>query len=309
MLNRGLRFFFGLIISGAALYYFLLVSPQDFWIISKANTDAMWLAFLVLIPAYIVRALKYHVILLQHKPGFFRLAAAQYAGIALNNLLPFRMGDVLRTLFVNKAMNIPFWAAVTSLLIERGFDLLFLLIFFSAFFLIYYSDFVFGLTLPITDVLLVTLSVLVALIFILQKRFNIWDKVAFFRARLKAFWPLNRSQTALVAFLSCVQWILEIFTLGAVLSLSIFGEVKSAALSSTFASNFSTLLPSTPGYLGTFEAAGILPFQYLGDIDMHEAASFVVLLHLSIWLFSTFLGIVSMLVVPHTLDYLKKNVN
>jgi uncharacterized membrane protein YbhN (UPF0104 family) len=307
MLRRGTRLLVGLIISGGALYYFLLVSPSGFWSVALANGKAVLLAFLVLIPAYLARALKYQLILQRHSLNVFQVAAAQYAGIALNNVLPFRMGDVLRTVFINRVMNVPFWAAVSSLVIERAFDLLFLLIFFGIFFLGFYLDNFFDFLWPFLIFLGLVVGAVALCILIISTRPVLSERFNSILKQVYDLWQLSLMQTARVGLLCCVQWILEIFALAIVLSVYVFGKVELASIVSAFASNFSTLVPSTPGYIGTFEAAGILPFRYAGGVDMQKAASFVILLHFSIWSFSTLLGVVSMLILPQLRFYLGQN--
>jgi uncharacterized membrane protein YbhN (UPF0104 family) len=93
---------------------------------------------------------------------------------------------------------------------------------------------------------------------------------------------------------SVVQWLLEICLLGYVTSQLIGGVEGTQAVLSSFLSNLATLVPSAPGYVGTFEVAGILPFQVLTGGVAAEQSLFVLLYHLVIWLFSTCLGLMAL---------------
>ena len=54
-------------------------------------------------------------------------------------------------------------------------------------------------------------------------------------------------------------------------------------------SNLATTLPSAPGYVGTFEAAGIAVLTAYG-IPKELAAGYTVVLHIALWLPITLLG-------------------
>jgi uncharacterized membrane protein YbhN (UPF0104 family) len=53
--------------------------------------------------------------------------------------------------------------------------------------------------------------------------------------------------------------------------------------------NLATTLPSTPGYVGTFDAPGIEVLQAFG-VDKSVAAGYTLVLHAALWLPITLLG-------------------
>jgi len=53
--------------------------------------------------------------------------------------------------------------------------------------------------------------------------------------------------------------------------------------------NLITIIPSSPGYIGIFEAPGIALLTALG-IDPEMAASYTILLHATLWLPITVVG-------------------
>ena len=294
----------GLLLSGFALYYFVLVSPSN---IGNAFADQMHIIALLcilLVPVYGLRAVKLYFIMRRQNVSFLKLAGSQFAGVALNNVLPFRLGDVLRTGYQIRYLNIRFSAAIVALIVERIFDLCAILILFLSFMILVYFELV---TLLLSSYLNIILGILLLIgmffIFGLMHK-KVREKVSFLWLRALNYWPMSTKDTLKVGSLAIIQWIIEIVCLGLVLSYVLFGTVEPVALLSTFLSNLSTLVPSAPGYVGTFEAAGIFPFYHSSFADMKSASIFVLLLHSSIWIFSTVLGCLSLAFLPESLKIL-----
>jgi hypothetical protein len=60
----------------------------------------------------------------------------------------------------------------------------------------------------------------------------------------------------------------------------------------------STLLPSTPGYIGTFHLAGYTAITLIGGTPQ-QAGSFAVIVHLALWLPTTLAGIAAIIFSPN----------
>ena len=297
----------GIIFSGLSLVFFISVIPTDFLQALKEHKHAIIIISAMLIPVYLLRSLKYFLILKTFNLNFYHLAATQFAGIALNNVLPFRMGDILRTGYLRLAMQVPLRAAIGSLITERAFDLAVILSLLSIFIAFFFShklvEFILAYSLDLAAVFLISLILLTMTIFIAF--FS--EKIQKFILGLRAFWTLDLQGILRVLSITIVQWFLEIVVLGAMLSMLVFDDTYSIAILSAFFCNLSTLLPSAPGYAGTFEAAGILPFIAVDFPNMKDAASFVLILHASIWLFSTVLGIASMVAFRPIFYFFRNN--
>lgn len=308
-MRRILNLLIGITISGVTLAYFFSSTPENILEAFFGHRLVVLIGCAILIPIYFLRALKYHLILKSHNVNFERLAAAQFAGIALNNLLPFRMGDVLRTGYIYQILGVPIKEAVISLFIERGIDLLVILLLLISFSTIFYKNEIFLLISTFNVGLLILC--LIFLCFGLVGWYS--PQIRKFNLKLSkkmfGLWPLNTTNTLLMVVVAILQWCLEIIFLGVVLSELILGEILNVSVLATFFSNLSTLIPSAPGYFGTFEAAGISAFQIVNFSDMKNAASFVLVLHASIWLFSTIIGILAIVFLPDAFTFAKQQNN
>jgi uncharacterized protein (TIRG00374 family) len=87
--------------------------------------DWWWLALAVFadISVYCWHAIRWSLLLRPVEPVTFRQAVrAIYVGLFANEVLPFRAGEILRCYLVSRWTKLPFSVAVSSALIERIFD-------------------------------------------------------------------------------------------------------------------------------------------------------------------------------------------
>ena len=76
----------------------------------------------------------------------------------------------------------------------------------------------------------------------------------------------------------------------------VYGSLQSAVLVMAL-STLSTLAPSSPGYIGPFHLAAFTAISLAGG-NPEEAGSFAVIVHLCLWLPTTFAGFLSILARP-----------
>ena len=70
-------------------------------------------------------------------------------------------------------------------------------------------------------------------------------------------------------------------------------NLNAAAVFMTLAvANLATLVPSTPGYVGPFDAAAKLVLENIFKVATNAAASYVILLHAALYLPVTLVGLV-----------------
>lgn len=69
----------------------------------------------------VVRALFWRT-LLQDKPTFRDVFYTECEGYLLNNILPFRLGEVARVLLLNRKTGLSFVQVLSTIVVERGFD-------------------------------------------------------------------------------------------------------------------------------------------------------------------------------------------
>lgn len=90
-----------------------------------ATLDWWWLGLAVVgdIAVYCWQALRWRMVLRPVEPVHFRQAvSAIYVGLFANEVLPFRAGEILRCYLVSRWTKLPFSVAISSALIERIFD-------------------------------------------------------------------------------------------------------------------------------------------------------------------------------------------
>ena len=110
-----------------AVLFFLLFRKLDFQLFEKYLTDGNKALILTGVFAYLlsfpVRAVRWKV-LLRHIGGFkvAELAPVIVAGYAVNNVLPVRIGEIVRAAIAGKMFKISIPATFASVFVERVFD-------------------------------------------------------------------------------------------------------------------------------------------------------------------------------------------
>lgn len=234
------------------------------------------------------------------------------ASIALNNTLPMRLGDVVRALVFPRAIGISRTVATGSLIMERLVDLMTLL-----------ASLAIGLTvtsktqLPewlivMSVALAISGSVLLVMMFLFSGWLSRWVGRWANKARgskrksvlllvqnlLKGFDAMSRLPVLLSLFaLSMLVWAGEAGLFWSLLrGLDLEANAGAAVVIMAIAT-LSTLVPSSPGYVGPFHLAAFSAVTML-DGGPTQAASFAVLAHLGVWLPTTVAGALAMLLNP-----------
>ncbi|MBB3225854.1 hypothetical protein FHW69_000444 [Luteibacter sp. Sphag1AF] len=234
------------------------------------------------------------------------------ASIALNNVLPFRLGDVVRALVFPAAMGVTRTAATATLVLERLVDLLTLLICLAVAASFFPSG---ALPAAVVDAVL-ALAVLgsvtlLAVIFFTRPIVRLLHAVA---DRLEGKIPaklvkvihvvadlgtalgdVSGIRTLLAALaISFVAWAGE---LGLYLSLmqgiGMTFSLPGGLLLMSMAT-IATLVPSSPGYVGPYHLAAFTAAHLMGGSET-QAMTLAVLCHLGVWLPTTIAGAVVML--------------
>ncbi|MDX1686607.1 MAG: lysylphosphatidylglycerol synthase transmembrane domain-containing protein [Candidatus Promineifilaceae bacterium] len=238
-----------------------------------------------------------------------RLFPVVVIGYLGNNIYPFRIGELLRAYLLRRREGISAGAGLATIFIERIFDGLTIL------------TFVF-LALPLAPLpgegirsLLLASSALFfgALLFFLalaarpQITLRLLD---FFLRFLRPGWrppvlalgrrflsglaSLRDWRTLLLLFLISVAiWLLETAKYWLVMQAFPFALDFIALLFMNGVVNLATILPSAPGYVGTFDAPGIAVLV-LYDVPEALAGAYVLTLHATLWLPSTLVGLIFM---------------
>jgi hypothetical protein len=216
------------------------------------------------------------------------------SGVACNNVLPARLGDVLRARWLGRAAPMPAGRALGTVVLDRGCDLAALLVLL-----------VVGLAAVATSewlvwIALATGGVLVGLGAVVvfarvytgrrereRRSRRLVRRVARDIAEALAE-PIGRRRPILWISLSLGAW--TMWSLGAILVARSLGFHLGVvdALFVAAVMNLGVAIPSSPGFVGTYEWLGVASLGLLG-IGAEEALAFSILLH-ACWYVPTTLG-------------------
>lgn len=233
--------------------------------------------------------------------------------IALNNVLPLRAGDIVRATVFPAAIGVPRSTAFGSIVMERLLDLLTLVLFLAI-----GSSVLAGGQLPrwlvdsaITLALVGVTSLIAIIVFSgfferlalrirrKQHQSGLTDRMLRIIVALLASFRHMAAPRALatIILLSLCVWLGEAATFYAVM---IGFGIEQPPIVSLLVMSFitlSTLVPSSPGYVGPFHLAAFSVMVLLG-VSEEVATSFAVLSHLMLWVPTTLAGGIAMLVHP-----------
>lgn len=306
----GKAFRLAAVIAGVAISLFFLVLTfrgLDWRGVLETMRDAhvVWLAPAVaaLVAAYTIRVERWRRML--HAFGirapFSTLAAPLVGSLALNNVLPLRAGDVVRTFAFGDRLKARASAVAATVIVERILDLWTLCLFvcLGAFQFGAGSDLILATAIAGAGISLVLGLCLVfagaarrLALFLLRRglaRFVPVRIVRFGLRLLTSIGIVSRGRIAMLIALSCCAWLLE----GGVLwcALQALGAASSsiAAWLALALGNLATLLPGSPGHVGTFDYFAMQGF-IAGGVGAEDAAGAALLSHCLIWVCVTFVG-------------------
>jgi uncharacterized protein (TIRG00374 family) len=229
--------------------------------------------------------------------------------LALNNTVPLRAGDVVRIFGFRRTLRAPTAHVVGTVVLERMLDLLVLLAILFAGVLgtsgIFPRPFVLvaGVAGVVAVALLLAMTLLPGQITRLIQRVvaglfsrRSWaPKASRAVAQMTESLALLRSPKRAFGLLgvSCLAWALEGAVFASV-ARSLHIQVPwPAPWLSLSAATLATLLPSSPGYVGTFDYFGTLGLTAYGA-PQAAAAAFALLVHLVLWLPITAVGMIAL---------------
>ncbi len=304
----------GILVSGLFLYLgFRGLNLEQLWaIIREVEPGWILLASLVwLASAYIITWRWYYLLrpikdISPHR--LFSLVAVGYMG---NNIYPFRIGEVIRAYLLNRREGAPIPASLTTILVERVFDGVTMLAFIFAALLFVELDVPF---IKDSIAILTVLFVAALLIFfalalhpdLARRAYTpiiarlapapIRPRLLLLAENLMSGLEALRSprDLALVSATSLLSWIVEASTYWIVLQAFPFTASFFIVLLMMGLGNLATILPTTPGYVGTFHGIVALVLMAFG-VAQPEAAAYAIVMHAVIWAPVTLLGFILLL--------------
>jgi uncharacterized protein (TIRG00374 family) len=312
------QFWVGLLISIVCLYVFL-IARQDWAMLWESLRSANYGWLIPAIAIYFVgvwfRAWRLHYLMRPIKKvpvrTLFPVVCIAYMG---NNIYPARAGELLiRPYLIRQKEGVPFSASLAIVIVERTFDAVVMMLFIFTNlpelarlgaggsgvagtieqFAVYGTILFFGALL---------VFVLAAMFPAVTARAVAWSITHFlptrFRPKLQGLADRfldglsslrSPRDVVMILFTSILIWLFEtgkywFLMHGFAFSVSFFALMLMNGIA-----NLVTIIPSAPGYIGTFEAAGVAVLEAYG-VGHAVASAYTVVLHAALWLPITVLG-------------------
>jgi glycosyltransferase 2 family protein len=299
--RRGLRTILGLAISAISLvavtWWALQQEKPEF---PSGPKELLELAACLLIYALatFLRGWRWHTILLQAHVHHMRsdAYAITVVGYMGNNVLPARSGELLRVMLLGERSDGGRRVILGTIIAERFLDLVTIVSLFAAMTLADVADKPLGLA-PLALVGIAALAG--AAVLILLKGFRRRGRLGRFADLVRPFAYATRVlvgwRGVQLAAVTAGVWMLEaliFWLLGDSLQL---GITPVEALFLVVLTSFVSIIPSAPGYVGTFEAAVVFGLHAIG-IEGGQAVAYALLIRFLLYVPITAVGLVLLLV-------------
>jgi uncharacterized protein (TIRG00374 family) len=309
--GRGLKLALGFAISAAFLYATLGTVPFGKVLDALGRARPEWilaaLGFILL--DFLLKIARWAMMLrsLGARIGLGEAAVPFMGGLAFNNVLPFRAGDIIRVVAFERFTGVPPSGQLGTLLLERLLDMLVLMTLLFATITLWRVD-VLDETL-LGAVRLAALAVAAAILIFLAAPRPIravvrWaeDRLPKLRPAGEALLRLSNAMSTLsrpllllrLTAISFLAWLAEggvFFAVGQALGVA---ATPQAALLALSVATLSTIIPSSPGYVGTFHYFTARVVQAFGAGQV-GAAAYAILVHALLWLSVTASGFLLLL--------------
>lgn len=304
------RFWLGLLVSlGLVVFVLYQTEPAKIWAaLQRAQYIYVFPALALYFVGVGVRAARWHFLLRPIKTISARaLFAPVVIGYMANDILPARMGELVRAYILGKQENVSKAATLVTIIVERILDGLTMLTFIVAGVLVLnVADAELNARLRVVGALFIV--AILAFVFLAGTSPRVERAADFFiqrlpaavreraraltRALLDGLGVLRSPADSFAGFaLSLVAWLFETamyiviaWGFDIVLPLPVF-------LIACAVANLATLAPSTPGYIGVFHAAVLYVLATLFGVDANLALSYAIVLHAALIVPITLLGL------------------
>lgn len=301
-----LRFLAGIGISAIFLYAMLAAVPLDtvLAILGRASPGWLVVALAFIGCGYAVRIMRWRR-MIASLGGDVRLrdaAVTLMGSVALNNVLPLRAGDVLRVVAFQRFTGVPRSDQLGTLMLERLLDLIVLVG-------LLFATISFWSVTVLPEALIGALRVAAAavvvgvLLFVLApgaiRPAVLWIERRVPRARRAGDGLLRLSDAisrlcrpptfAGLGAISLVAWLAEGGAFFAAAQAIGIDQGPQAILLALSVGTLSTIIPSSPGYVGTFHYFTALVITAFGAAAA-DGAAYAILIHALLWLSTTACG-------------------
>lgn len=290
------------IIALAALYYFV---DLDALRSAFALADYRWLPLVILIffGTLAARAMAWRTIL-KERASFKESFVVINQAYLLNNVLPFRLGELGRALILSGRVKMSFWHVFSTIVVERVFDLgIAAGLLLSTLPLVVGADW----ARPAASVAIAIVLLGFVVLFLMASnpkrvskliagvtkpwpRLQNWvtDKLAAFLEGLSALRDGRRF--ARVAFWMLLTWLLNIAWYFALMRSFLPEAIWLWAVFGVAVTSFGVALPSSPAYIGVLETALVGALSLFG-VDPSVALAYAVVAHVIYFVITGLIGI------------------
>lgn len=287
----------GLPISAAFLW--LAVRSADLTVVRRTLSDAdarlVALAVAAIACMYVFQALRWRKITRAPQVGFPRFYEMVVSGVACNNVLPARLGDLLRARWLGVEARMPTGRSLGTVVLDRGCDVgalfIFLLVGLAS---VASSKWLVAIAVGAGAMLLgLVTAVLLARRYTRrrerERRSRGLARVILRDAAEALAEPVGRRRPAVWIALSVGAW--TMWAVAAMLVARSLG-VELGLVDAMFVAavlNLGAAIPSSPGFVGTYEWLGVASLGLL-SIASEDALAFTILLHATWYVPTTLAG-------------------
>jgi hypothetical protein len=303
------RVILGLLVSGVSLYIAVRnLQPAQVWeAFTRANYLWILPAVALYLAALVARTARWRALLSHERVIPMReLLPTMAIGRGANNIYPFRAGEVVRALLLKRRSGVSAACGLASILVERVFDGLTMILFLllaaliggipqDVRLLLWLAIAVFGAALGVIYAIVLWPGPIHGVVkwFVVRlapRRFHmqlldIAERFISGFASVKSVGTLT-----LVLLFSITIWTAETISYRLLMNSFGFSLDLHHLLLMSGAANLGTALPSGPANLGTFDAPSILVLTGVGVLK-NTAVSYQFLLHAVLWCTETFAGL------------------
>lgn len=305
---------FGILISAGCLWYAFRGVDLSAVVKGIGKVGSRWVLVSVVgaLLVLVVRAWRWRLLLAGvERIGSWSLVSATFIGTLANNLLPARLGEVVRAWVLARREGVPVPTVLASVVVERLLDVVAALVLLG--FALAASPDLGGnaasrlkqVGIAVLMVVTVGISALLMAIRYRERFLNLMERGA---VRVARGWALRglemgRSfleglcvlrgglQGAMVAGLSLLVWIVAIVSFYAMAQGFHLGLTPAQTTLVFVIVMFGVAIPSAPGFVGTFHGFCVAGLAMVAGTEAAQAAAYATLLHGSHWLAINTVGI------------------
>lgn len=281
----------------SAVFLWLAVrnaDPEEVWdALSGANLAYVVLAVVMNGFVYVGQVARWRRIARTPQVPARRFAEMVLSGLAVNDVLPGRVGDLLRARWLQVDSGLPAGRALSTVFVDRAFDVLTLVIFLAVSLpFVTAADWLVRIAIGGVALLIAIVAVLVGARLYTRRRARDRRSRGMFRRILRDTLegladPLGRKRGATLLGISLAAW--SMWCVAAWLVGRSVG-IELSVLDTLFVAsivNLGLAIPSSPGFIGTYQWLCVSALAVL-DVGTDQALAFSILLH-AIWYVPTLL--------------------